>query len=288
MEKLFIREVVAVWAFDQQNKAVWKCSDVGKLKLSQDGETTKKKGSRGETIFQLNRNKSARLTFETNIWGVDLISALSGSKTEKATLYEPIQAPFVESWVIEPSHLRDGFITLTQRPCDNSTISLHKLSVDSSIDTAYNYNGITATSDSFSYNPKNNSIVLPTGIQRGDIIEVLYDYRAYKASKTVNSQNEFPEAWKVKVLVLASQPCDTDKVCAVWITANNARTTLSNEFKFELEESLTISLELGHEFCDNNQNLYEIIVVDEDDGETPKIEYFTLNVSLLDNQDILL
>lgn len=154
MEKLFIREVVAVWAFDQQNKAVWKCSDVGKLKLSQDGETTKKKGSRGETIFQLNRNKSARLTFETNIWGVDLISALSGSKTEKATLYEPIQAPFVESWVIEPSHLRDGFITLTQRPCDNSTISLHKLSADSSIDTAYDYNGITATSDSFSYNPK--------------------------------------------------------------------------------------------------------------------------------------
>jgi len=43
MDKFFLRKIVAVWAFDSSNEAVWKCRNVSKLKITQDGTTVRKK-----------------------------------------------------------------------------------------------------------------------------------------------------------------------------------------------------------------------------------------------------
>lgn len=265
MDKLLIRKVAAVWAFDENNEAVWKCADVEKLKLSQEGESIRKKDSSGATMFQLDRNKSAKISFEAVIWGFDLISALQGSEKETATEFERINVPFAESFRLTATDIENGYVTLSQRPSENEAermIAFHKLTGQDTIDKKYRYNSIAASEDMFSYTYLTNRLMLPTDCVEGDFVEAVYEYPSRKATRIVNSADKFPTPWKVRFLVLASEPCNVDKIFAVWISANNAKSAISNDINFELEESLNVTLELGHKFCDNKKTLYEIVVAD--------------------------
>lgn len=289
MDKLYIRKIVAVWAFDNDNQAVWKCSEVDKLKLSQDGERVKKKDSSGSVMYQFDRAKSAKLSFDAVVWGVDLISALSGTAKSEADEYNPINVPYTQSWILTDEDVAKGSLLLEHQPSNKMELSLHKLSKENSVESAYRYNDITSTEGMFSYDAKTNSVLLPTNVKVGDTIEIIYEYQAFRATKIINNAFAFPPSWKVKILALASKPCNTDKIFAVWITANNAKTTLNNDFNFELEETLNITLELGYKFCDNKKNLYEIVLVDGDEQEEPPThEYFTLDISVLDGEDTIL
>lgn len=266
MDKFFIREIVTVWAFNQSNEAVWKCSNIGKLKITQDGTTIRKKDAQGETIFKLNTSKSANISFECSYWDFNILSMLSGSEkreldnTQNPYSTKPINIPYAQTAKITAEDVARGYIFLDKSPRQNEfyyyEIAVHKIGKGDSILMPYQQGGFA---DATHFNVVGRQLMLPTSVVAGDTIETVYEYASYSGTELINSANNTPETWKVKILMLVSPICNIDIVSAVWITARNATPDAQFSLDFNVEDNVPVNLELGYSICDANKELYEIV-----------------------------
>ena len=270
MDKFFIRKVSTIWAFNKLNEAVWKCSDISHFKISQDGEITRKTDSSGATMFRLCTNKSATVSFDIAIWDLNILSVLSSSEirkldgTENPYDVELIHVPYAQSFTVTDEDITNGYVILDESPRLNQfgyfEISAHKLSADDSIDVAYQQS-LEADNTHFSVTNQ-NQFNLPTSLNVGDVVEMLYEYDARKGVEITNTLTSMPETWKVRFLLLVSPICNTEKIMSVWVTANNATPDISNELNFDIDENISVRLELGCSVCDGDNKLYEIVVAE--------------------------
>ena len=266
MDKFFIREIMAVWAFNQQNEAVWKCSNVGRLKITQDGEIIRKKDAQGATIFKMDTAKSANISFEVSYWDFNILSMISGSDKRELDGHgnpykiEPIIAPHTETFIITDDDIRRGYIKLEEYPRKNdfqySEIALHKMIGMDNIATVYHQ---SLSSDDTHFYVQGKKLMLPTSLAVGDEIETVYEYESYYGSELINTANKVPEAWKVRILMLVSPICNTNIVNSIWITARNATPEMALSLDFNVEDNIPISLDLGYSLCDREKKLYEIV-----------------------------
>lgn len=266
MDKFFIREIAAVWAFNKYNEAVWKCSNVGRLKITQEGETIRKKDAQGATIFKMDTAKSANISFEVSYWDFNILALLSGAETrsldgtENPYLTEPIRVPYAETHTITAADVSNGFIILDEAPYQypngSHEIALHKTNKGDAILDVYS-EGIV--SDEKRFNVQGNKIMLPLSLNDGDMIETVYEFNSYSGVELVNTATGIPETWKVRILMLTSPICNTDIVEAVWVTARNATPDIGLSLDFGVDDNIPISLELGYSICDDEKRLYEIV-----------------------------
>lgn len=294
MDKFYIRKVSAVWAFDKANQAVWKCSDVSRFRISQDGEVTRKRDTSGATVFRLNTSKSATISFEVAQWDFNILSAISGTEmrkldgTENPYDIEPICVPYAESFTLTATDIQRGYVHLSEDPRKNDVgyyeISAHKLSREDTIDKAYQQ-GIVADDTHFRISNVDSFFYFPTSLSEGDTIEILYEINAYSGLEMINSALTIPETWKVRFLLLVSPICDTEKIVSVWITANNATPDINSELNFDLEENIPIRLELGCSACDGKKKLYEIVLAQNTSDGTDGVELRTHDGEALHTYD---
>lgn len=266
MDKFFIREIAAVWAFNQQNEAVWKCSNVGKLKITQDGNTIRKKDAQGATIFKMDTAKSVNISFEVSYWDFNILSLLSGSEmrtldgTANPYLTEPINVPYTETHTLTVRDINNGYIMLEESPFqyENMTheLSLYKTNNADAILNVYQEN---IFADDEHYRIQNNKLYLPESLTDGDTIEMVYEFASRRGVELINSANDTPETYKVRILMLISPICSTDLIEAVWITANNATPDMALSLDFGVEENIPVNLELGYSLCDGEKKLYGIV-----------------------------
>lgn len=266
MDKFFIRGIATVWAFNQRNEAVWKCSNIDKLKITQDGNTIRKKDSQGATIFKMDCAKSASISFEVNYWDFNILSMISSSEkteldgTDNPYMVKPIAIPHTEIHTLKSEDISSGYIELENTPRINEyyyhEIALHKIDNKESIVMPYQQNSV-ASKTCFSVDSK--KLYLPTSLNEGDTIETVYEYNSNYGTKLVSTSDYMPETWRVKILMLVSPICNTDQISAVWITANNATPATQMSLDFNVEDNIPISLELGHSICDREKKLYEIV-----------------------------
>lgn len=270
MDKFFIRKIVSVWAFNKLNEAVWKCNSIDKLKITQEGTTIRKKDAQGATIFRMDTAKSANISFETSYWDLKVLSAISGAEEQKLDgtgnpyLIEPIAVPYTQTKTLSAEDISNGYITLDETPRSNEyhyyEIALHTIDKADDIVTCY-HQGVAADASHFSVSGQN--LMLPTSLQEGESIETVYEYNSYYGSKLINTADDVPETWKVKILMLVSPICNSDIVSAIWITAKNATPAIQFSLDFGVEDNIPINLELGYSICDDKKELYEIIPVTE-------------------------
>lgn len=266
MDKFFIREIAAVWAFDKQNEAVWKCSNISKLKITQDGETIRKKDSQGATIFKMDTAKSANISFEVNYWDFNILSMISGADkrtldgTDNPYMIEPINVPYVQNIKLNAEDIENGFVYLDETPRRDEygvyEISLFRIGKGDTILQNYQQ-GLFADETHFAIDE--NKLIIPTYLSEEDNLETVYEFNSTVGVELINSANKVPETWKVKILMLVSPICNTDVVSAVWVMADNATPDMSISFDFGVEENIPVSLELGYNICDDEKELYKIV-----------------------------
>ena len=161
--------------------------------------------------------------------------------------------------------INNGYVDLNETPRINDSgyyeISAHQLSQDDSIEKPFQQ-GAVPDDEHFAISSTNGTFLLPTSLSEGDVVEILYEFNAYKGTEIVNSVTTIPETWKVRFLLLVSPVCNTEKIMSVWVTANNATPDISTELNFELDETIPIRLELGCTVCDGKKKLYEIVLAD--------------------------
>ena len=271
LNSIAIKQIIGAWAFDSSEEIKWMCSQVENLQITQDGETTEKKDSNGSTIFTIDRNKSCTISFDSSVLDLNLIAALNGTERVDATALSKITVPYIERFTLTASDVSNKYITLTKTPASVASgyrkISFHTLTTDGSLDDNYEQVASAATSTKFYYDSTNNRIYFPTDatiFKAGTRIEVIYEYSVTAGVKVVNAADKFPDAAKVRFLVLAVDLCDQTKIRALWITAKNSKPQTGNTIGFNLDDTISVTLDLAYSYCDEDKSFYEISVADED------------------------
>lgn len=280
INSIAIKQIIGAWAFDSSEEIKWMCSQVENLQITQDGETTEKQDANGSTIFSIDRNKSCQISFDSSVLDLSLIAALNGTERIDATSTSKIRVPYIERFTLTSDDVNQNkYIKLTKKPFGDSAakISFHTLTTDGSLDGNYKQSSETSKT-TFWYNPSGTDykVMLPTNNEEeaqttGDVIltvgtrvEVIYEYEVIAGVKVVNAADKFPDAAKVRFLVLAVDLCDQSKVRALWITAKNAKPETGNTIGFSLEDTISVTLDLAYSYCDTDKSFYEITVADEE------------------------
>lgn len=271
LNSIAIKQIVGAWAFDSSDDVKWMCSQVENLQITQDGETTEKKDSNGSTIFSIDRNKSCTISFDSSVLDLSLVASLNGTERVDATNDAPIRVPYIERHTLSAADVSAGYVTLAKTPVaeigGTYKISFHTLTTDNSLDDNYEQVAAAATSTKFYYDSTNHRVYFPTDatiFKAGCKIEIIYEYSVAAGVKVVNAADKFPDAAKVRFLVLAVDLCDQTKVRALWITAKNAKPQTGNTIGFNLDSTISVTLNLAYSYCDDDKSFYEITVADED------------------------
>lgn len=275
INSIAIKQIIGAWAFDSSEDVKWMCSQVENLQIQQDGETTEKKDANGSTIFTIDRNKSCTISFDSSVLDLSLIAALNGTERIDATTAAKIRVPYIERFTLNSTDISNKYVTLGKTPATEAggtytyKISVHTLTTDGSLKDNYGQSTSAPTNTKFYYDSTNNRIMLPVSegsciFEAGERVEVIYEFEASAGVKVVNAADKFPDAAKVRFLVLAVDLCDQTKVRALWITAKNAKPQTGNTIGFNLDDTISVTLNLAYSYCDNNKDFYEITVADED------------------------
>lgn len=276
LNSIAVKQIVGAWGFKNDDSVAWMCSQCSNLQITQDGETTSKLDANGSTIFTIDRNKSCQISFDSSVLDLSILCALNGVDRVDATSESKIRVPFIQRFTLSDTDISNGYITLSKdvvREADNKyQISFHTLTTDGSLKN--NYAGaVSADATHFSYNAANDRITLPVGgtpqapvqiLSVGDRVEVIYEFETESGVLVANAADKFPNASKVRFLVLAVDLCQQDTVRALWITAKNAKPQTGNTISLNLEDSITVTLDLAYSYCDESKDFYEITVADED------------------------
>lgn len=270
INSIAIKQIIGAWAFDSSDSIKWMCSQVENLQITQDGETTEKRDANGSVIFTIDRNKSCQISFDSSVLDLSLIAALNGTERIDATANAPIRVPFIERITLKTADVTNGYVALTKTPVAETggvyKISFHTLTTDNSLEDNYEQVSAAATSTKFYYDSANNRVYFPTDtdiFKAGTKIEIIYEYSVEAGVKVVNAADKFPDAAKVRFLVLAVDLCDQTRVRALWITAKNAKPQTGNTIGFNLDDTISVTLDLAYSYCDDSKDFYEITVADE-------------------------
>jgi len=270
INSIAIKQIIGAWAFDSAETIKWMVSNVENLQITQDGETTEKRDSNGSVIFSIDRNKSCQISFDSSVLDLSLVAALNGTERQDATSNAPIRVPYIERFTLKDADVTNKYVSLNKKPIAETggvyKISFHTLTTDGSLDDNYEQGAGSATLTSFYYDSISNKIYFPTDLtvfKAGTRIEVIYEYSVTAGVKVVNAADKFPDAAKVRFLVLAVDLCDQTKVRALWITAKNAKPETSNTIGFNLDDTISVTLDLAYSYCDEDKSFYEISVADE-------------------------
>ena len=270
INSIAIKQIIGAWAFDSSDSIKWMCSQVENLQITQDGETTEKRDANGSIIFTIDRNKSCQISFDSSVLDLSLIAALNGTERIDATTDAPIRVPFIERFILKTADVTNGYVALAKTPVAETggvyKISFHTLTTDNSLEDNYEQVSAAATSTKFYYDSANNRVYFPTDsdiFKAGKKIEIIYEHFVEAGVKIVNAADKFPDAEKVRFLVLAVDLCDQTKVRALWITAKNAKPQTGNTIGFNLDDKISVTLNLAYSYCDDSKDFYEIAVADE-------------------------
>ena len=270
INSIAIKQVIGAWAFDSSESIKWMCSQVENLQITQDGETTEKRDSNGSVIFTIDRNKSCQISFDSSVLDLSLIAALNGTERIDASTDAPIRVPNIERFTLKTADVTNGYVALAKTPVAEVggayKISFHTLTTDNSLEDNYDQVSSAATSTKFYYDSANNRIYFPTDsdiFKAGTKIEVIYEYSVTAGVKVVNAADKFPDAAKVRFLVLAVDLCDQTKVRALWITARNSKPQTGNTIGFNLDDTISVTLDLAYSYCDESKDFYDITIADE-------------------------
>lgn len=270
INSIAIKQVIGAWAFDSSESIKWMCSQVENLQITQDGETTEKRDSNGSVIFTIDRNKSCQISFDSSVLDLSLIAALNGTERIDASTDTPIRVPNIERFTLKTADVTNGYVALAKTPIAEVggayKISFHTLTTDNSLEDNYDQVSSAATSTKFYYDSANNRIYFPTDsdiFKAGTKIEIIYEYSVTAGVKVVNAADKFPDAAKVRFLVLAVDLCDQTKVRALWITARNSKPQTGNTIGFNLDDTISVTLDLAYSYCDESKDFYDITIADE-------------------------
>ena len=209
----------------------------------------------GTVIQEFDRGRSAEFGAENSIFDLSLYAAQMGRDVEVNT---KIEVP-----AFETIDVADAETYVTKKAPTAPITKLYVLNGDGTLGKAFAA-GTTASADEFAYAEDTHTISLPTGLEKGTQLFVMYEYESEKATAVTANAVDFPKAGKFVLEVLGTSVCDPDTLIHAYVVFPNAKLDGNVDFTFATDGTHPFTIRAMQDYCDKEKKLFSIVIPEED------------------------
>lgn len=250
---------------DKNDNIIFSLNQIQDLSLNQTSESQEVTDAFGVSIMELMRSKALEASANNAIYDFGLLAAQYGTEKITATAEATIKTPAMESFEV-PAADEEGKIayTLKHTPVDDP-IAIYALNGDSTLGAKF-VPGTAASETEFVY--ADGVITLPTGLETGAEMFVMYEYESDSAIEVINSANNFAKMGKMTFEILAYDVCDPETKLFGYLVL--PRFQLSNDFDWSIggdSQQHAFSGKAMVDYCAKDKKMVRVVIVDDEDEE---------------------
>ena len=251
-----IDRVIRGVALSQKDDSVlFSINQMQNVSLNCASESTDAVDALGTPIATFYRAKSAEFSAENAIFDMNLMATQLGTSKKVASSTAKITAPAMESFTYGT-----GSYELKHTP-KTAPNEIYVLNGDSTFGKKF-VKGTSASATEFSI--ANKTLSLPTGLNAGDELFVMYDYETENAVEVVNSATEFPVGCKFVMEVLGADVCDQTTLIHAYVIFPNFKLSPDFDWSVATDGSHPFSGKAQQAYCDKEKKLFNIVIPSED------------------------
>ena len=251
-----IDRVIRGVALSQKDDSVlFSINQMQNVSLNCASESTDAVDALGTPIATFYRAKSAEFSAENAIFDMNLMATQLGTTKKVASSTAKITAPAMESFTYGT-----GSYELKHTP-KTAPNEIYVLNGDSTFGKKF-VKGTAASDTEFGIT--NKTLSLPTGLNAGDELFVMYDYPTENAVEVVNSATEFPVGCKFVMEVLGADVCDQTTLIHAYVIFPNFKLSPDFDWSVATDGSHPFSGKAQQAYCDKEKKLFNIVIPSED------------------------
>jgi hypothetical protein len=239
-------------ALSQKDDSVlFSINQIQNASLNCASESTDAVDAMGTPIATFYRAKSAEFSAENALFDMNLMATQLGTSKKVASAAAKIVVPAMESFTAN-----GGTYTLKHAPKVAPT-EVYALNGDSTFGTKYT-KATQASATAFAIADK--TITLPTGLEAGTEMFVMYEYETENAVEVINSATNFPVGCKFVMEVLGCDVCDQTNLVYAYVIFNNAKLSPDFDWSIATDGTHPFSMKAQQDYCDKEKRLFSIII----------------------------
>ena len=242
---------------DKNDNIIFSLNQVQDLSLNQTSESQEITDALGVSIMELMRAKALEASANNAIYDFGLLAAQYGTEKVAATSEEKLTVPTMESFEVKGTTY-----SLKHTPTKEIKV-IYALNGDSTLGAKYT-KGTSASATEFTYSE--GVITVPTGLEDGTEMFVMYEYESDNAIEVVNSANKFAKMGKMTFECLVYDVCDPEtKIFAYLILP---RFQLSNDFDWSIggdSQTHAFSGKAMVDYCAKDKKMVRVVIVDDEE-----------------------
>lgn len=242
---------------DKNDNIIFSLNQIQDLSLNQTSESQEVTDAFGVSIMELMRSKALEASANNAIYDFGLLAAQYGTEKVSATAEATIKTPAMESFEVDGETY-----TLKHTPVE-APIAIYALNGDSTLGAKF-VPGTAASATEFTY--ADGVITLPTGLEKGAEMFVMYEYESDSAIEVVNSANNFAKMGKMTFEILAYDVCDPETKLFGYLVL--PRFQLSNDFDWSIggdSQQHAFSGKAMVDYCAKDKKMVRVVIVDDDE-----------------------
>ena len=205
----------------------------------------------GTVIQEFDRGRSAEFGAENSIFDLSLYAAQMGREVEEASGTAKITVPAFETIDVVGT---DAETYVTKKTPVEAIAKIYVLNGDGTLGKAFAA-GSAASADEFAYEEGTHTISLPTGLEKGSQLFVMYEYETESAVEVVNSATEFPVGCKFVMEVLGCDVCDQTNLIYAYVIFNNFKLSPDFDWSVATDGAHPFSGKAQQDYCDKEKRL---------------------------------
>lgn len=214
----------------------------------------------GTPIQEFDRGRSAEFGAENSIFDLSMYAAQMGKEVEVASSVSTIDAPAFETIDVAGT---EGETYVTKKAPIADITKIYAMNPDGTLGTAY-VAGTAASATEFAYDKDAHSISLPTGLEKGSQLFVMYEYASEKATAVTADAVNFPKSGRFVMEVLGTSVCDPDTLVHAYVVFPNAKLDGNVDYTFATDGTHPFTIRAMQDYCDSQKKLFSIIIPEEE------------------------
>ena len=228
--------------------------------LTCSSESTDAVDALGTPVATFYRSKSAEFSAENAIFDMNLMAVQVGTDKKVADTNNKLVVPAFEKVTIAKDQTS---YTLKHTP-KTAPGFCYLLNDDGTVGTKYT-KADAAAADKFAIST--TTFTPPTGLKVGTTLLVIYDYESDSGISVVNSAKKYPTGCKFTLEVLGCDVCDQTNLLFAYIIFPNFKLSPDFDWSIQTDGSHPFSGKAMQKYCEKENRLFEIIIVDGPDDE---------------------
>ena len=253
MNNFVIDRIIRGVALSQKDDSVlFSINQIQNASLNCASESTDAVDALGTPIATFYRAKTAEFSAENALFDMNLMATQLGTKKNVASADAKVTVPAMETFTVDSTKK----YTLKHTPKAEPT-EIYAINGDSTFGVKY-VKATAASDEAFAI--ADGVLTLPTSIEAGADMFVMYEYETENAVEVVNSATNFPVGCKFVMEVLGCDVCDQTNLVYAYVIFNNFKLSPDFDWSIATDGAHPFSGRAQQDYCDKEKRLFSIVI----------------------------